>query len=61
MRTFVIALVMAALFGCSKENSASDQTSGNGASASHAASTTHQQALDKVYGNLQSNSLKENK
>ncbi|NLP65500.1 hypothetical protein [Paraburkholderia sacchari] len=61
MRAFVIAFVVVALFGCSKENSATGQTSGNEASSPRAASLTHQQALDKVYGNIHSNSIKESK
>ena len=61
MRAFIIAFAAVALFGCSKENSATSQASGNQTPSVQAASLTHQQALDKVYGNLHSDSLKESK
>ncbi|APA90221.2 hypothetical protein BJG93_34455 (plasmid) [Paraburkholderia sprentiae WSM5005] len=61
MRALIIAVFLTALFGCSKEDSANSPVSGSSASGAQSASLTHQQALDKVYGNIHSDSLKDGK
>ncbi len=61
MRVLIIALALTAIFGCSKKNLSNTQASGASASNPQPASLTHQPALDKVYGNINSDSLKDSK
>jgi hypothetical protein len=59
MRLLTSLLTLVLVCGCTKQTPVSDSDSGQQASATPAASLTHQQALDKVYGNLHSNSIKD--